>query len=109
MNVKVSGILLGSVCASPEVLVLSSSPPSKQTYSTAYTLNIDNLGLPNTEMTTKSSIYLPSASRCFKYSSNEGAAEMDLRGSSSSLGAGSRVSAIPPAPMCWPIAVDRVH
>lgn len=53
--------------------------------------------------------YLPSsAARCFKYSSKEGAAEMDLRGSSSSLASGLRVSAIPPAPMCWPMAVDRV-
>ena len=33
---------------------------------------------------------------------------MDLRGSSSSLASGLRVSAIPPAPMCWPMAVDRV-
>ena len=37
-------------------------------------------------------------SRCFMYSSKEGAAEMDLRGSSSSLGSGSRVSNMPPAP-----------
>ena len=33
---------------------------------------------------------------------------MDLRGSSSSKASGSRVSAIPPAPMCCPMAVDRV-
>ena len=38
--------------------------------------------------------------RCFMYSSNEGAAEIDLRGSSaSSKDSGSRVSAIPPAPL----------
>ena len=30
---------------------------------------------------------------------------MDLRGSSSSLVSGSRVSAIPPDPMCWEMAV----
>ena len=40
-----------------------------------------------------------SLSRCFKYSSNEGAADMDLRESSSVLASGSRVSAIPPAPL----------
>mgnify|MGYP006911172632 CR=1 FL=1 len=34
---------------------------------------------------------------------------MDLRGSSSSIASGSRVSAIPPDPMCCPMAVlDRV-
>ena len=44
---------------------------------------------------------VPSFERCFKYSSKDGAAEMDLRGSSSSLASGLRVSAIPPAPMCW--------
>ena len=44
---------------------------------------------------------VPSPARCFKYSSKEGAAEMDLRGSSSTLASGLRVSAIPPAPMCW--------
>ena len=33
---------------------------------------------------------------------------MDLRGSSSSFASGLRVSAIPPDPMCCPMAVDRV-
>ncbi len=47
----------------------------------------------------------PSAARCFKYSSKEGAAEMDLRGSSCFMGSGLRVSAIPPAPTCWLRAV----
>mmetsp|Transcript_33364 Transcript_33364/g.98381 ORF Transcript_33364/g.98381 Transcript_33364/m.98381 type:complete len:211 (+) Transcript_33364:400-1032(+) len=37
--------------------------------------------------------------RCFRYSSKEGAAEMDLRGSSCSKASGLRVSAIPPAPI----------
>ena len=41
------------------------------------------------------------------YSSKEGAAEMDLRGSSSSLGSGSRVSAIPPAPSCPGAFMER--
>ena len=45
--------------------------------------------------------------RCFKYSSKDGAAEMDLRGSASAKGAGSRVSAMPPAPTCWLMAVDE--
>ena len=41
---------------------------------------------------------LAPASRCFRYSSKDGAAEMDLRGSSCSKASGLRVSAIPPAP-----------
>jgi hypothetical protein len=36
-----------------------------------------------------------------RYSSNDGALEMDLRGSGSSFGSGSRVSAMPPVPMCF--------
>mmetsp|Transcript_5537 Transcript_5537/g.8113 ORF Transcript_5537/g.8113 Transcript_5537/m.8113 type:complete len:208 (+) Transcript_5537:651-1274(+) len=44
---------------------------------------------------------VPSPARCFKYSSKEGAAEMDLRGSSCWMVSGLRVSAIPPEPMCW--------
>jgi len=47
--------------------------------------------------------------RCLRYSSNEGASEMDLRGSSWVKASGSRVSAIPPAPMTGPLnkAVER--
>mmetsp|Transcript_9508 Transcript_9508/g.28344 ORF Transcript_9508/g.28344 Transcript_9508/m.28344 type:complete len:204 (-) Transcript_9508:57-668(-) len=47
--------------------------------------------------------------RDLRYSSKEGAAEMDLRGSSSSNASGSRVSAIPPAPKLGPLksAVER--
>ena len=37
-------------------------------------------------------------SRDLRYSSNEGAAEMDFLGSASSLASGSRVSAMPPDP-----------
>jgi len=49
--------------------------------------------------------YPPSRSRPYcrdlRYSSNDGATEMDLRGSSWSTGSGSRVSAIPPLPTCF--------
>ena len=41
--------------------------------------------------------------RCFMYSSKEGATEMDLRASSCSKAAGSRVSAIPPDPSLGPL------
>ena len=34
---------------------------------------------------------------------------MDLRGSSSLYSSGSRVSAIPPAPSSWKMAVERVN
>lgn len=49
------------------------------------------------------SSYFPSCSAffCFMYSSNVGAAEIDLRGSGSSTGSGSLVSAIPPVPTCF--------
>ena len=41
--------------------------------------------------------------RCFRYSSNEGASPMDLRGSSCWKAAGSRVSNMPPAPLAGPL------
>merc|ERR1719199_1248035 len=42
-------------------------------------------------------------SRCLRYSSKEGAAEMDLRGSSCSKASGLRVSAMPPEPTWGPL------
>ncbi len=45
----------------------------------------------------------PPVSRIFKYSSNEGAAEILLRGSSCESSLGSRVSAIPPDPRTGPL------